>query len=83
MFGPRTAQSKLVREVATQRPGDEEQSLAILDRFTELPVRAGEEWWAPDFEPVRLEPARSQHRVPAIATQLAFQLARTDRSNRA
>src|SRR5712664_1711798 len=83
MLGARAAQSELVGEVAAQRAGDEEQSFAVLNRFAELPVGAGEEGRAPRLELIRLETARKHHRMPPIATELALQLSRTDRRHRA
>src|SRR5205807_10561238 len=47
--------------------------------LSELPVSAREKWWAPRFELIGFEATREQHRVPPIATELAFELARTDR----
>src|SRR5256886_12650643 len=79
VLGAGAAKPELIGQVAAQRAGDEEKRLAILDRLSELPVCAREKWWAPRFELIWFEATRQQHRVPPIAAQLAFQLARTDR----
>src|SRR5439155_17062115 len=79
MFGPRAAKAQLFREVAAQRPGDKQQSLAVLDRFAELAVHARKERRLPCHELIGLEASREQDSVPSVATELAFQLTRTDR----
>src|SRR5207249_6688784 len=79
VLGTGAAQPQLIGEVAAQSARDEEKRLTILDRLSELPVRAREKWWAPVFKLIWFEATREQHRVPPIATQLAFELARTDR----
>src|SRR2546422_3918570 len=73
------AKPELIGEVAAQRAGDEQQRLTILNRLSELPVRAREKWWTPRFELIGFEASCGQHGVPPIATQLAFELARTYR----
>ena len=78
MFGPRAAKAQLFRKVAAQRPGDEQQSLAVLDRFAELAVRARKERRLPCHELIGLDASREQDSVPSVATELAFQLTRTD-----
>src|SRR5438094_9195040 len=83
VLGTGGAEPELMGQVAAQRAGDEEKRLAILDRLSELPVCAREKWWAPRFELIGFEALREQHRVPPIATELAFELARTDRRDRA
>src|SRR5947199_5867378 len=76
------SQPKLICKVPAQRARDEEQGLAILDRRLELPVRAREHRRLPRRQLIRLEPACEQHRASAFATQLALELARSDRRNR-
>src|SRR5205814_10233120 len=78
MLGPRAAKAQLFRKVAAQRPGDEQQSLAVLDRFAELAVRARKERRLPCHELIGLDASREQDSVPSVATELAFQLTRTD-----
>src|SRR5438105_11053840 len=92
VLGAGAAKPELIGQVAAQREAllfvaralcsdlaDEEKRLAILDWLSELPVCAREKWWAPRFELIWFEATRQQHRVPPIPTQLAFELARTDR----
>src|SRR5437879_8292770 len=83
VLGACAAQPQLIGEVAAQRAGDEEKRLAILDRLSELPVHAREKWWAPRFELIWFEASREQRRVPPIATEMAFELARAASSHRA
>jgi hypothetical protein len=83
MLGTGAAQPELIGQVAAQRAGDEQQRFTILDRLSELPVRAREKWWTPRFELIGFEASREQHGVPPIASELAFELARTDRRDRA
>src|SRR5437867_4161648 len=61
---------------------DEEQGLAILNRRLELPVGAREHRRLPWRQLIGLEPACEQHGASAFATQLALELARSDRRNR-
>src|SRR5579859_620385 len=83
LLGAGTAQAQLLRQVSAQRAGDEEQRLAILDRRLELPVRAREHRRLPGRQLIGLEPAREQHRASAFTAQLALELARSDRRDRA
>ncbi len=83
LFRTRAAQSQLFGEVAAQRARDEEHCLAIFDRLFELSMSAGKERRAPWRQLIRLEATREQDRMPAIATELALQLARADRRHRA
>ncbi len=77
------SQSKLICKVPAQRARDEEQGFAILDRRLELPVRASEHRRLPRRQLIRLEPACEQHRALAFAPELALELARPDRRDRA
>src|SRR5437868_13566757 len=79
----RAAQPQLIRQVTAQCAGDEQERLTILNRLSELPVCAREEWWTPRFELIGFEASREQHGVPPVATELAFELARTNRRHRA
>src|SRR5207237_4825627 len=83
VLGAGATQTKLVRQVAAQPAGDEEERLAVFDRFFELPVGAGEQGWTPCVELIGFETARELHGVASVATQLALQLSRTDRRDRA
>src|SRR5438094_7729066 len=83
VLGTGAAQPQLIGEVAAQRAGDEEKRLALLARLSELPVCAREKWWAPRFELIGFAALREQPRVLPIATELAFELARTYRRDRA
>jgi hypothetical protein len=83
LFGAGAAQAELTGEVAAERAGDKEQSLAVFDRWIELAVGAGEQWRAPWRELIRLEAAREQDRMPPGAAELALQLALTDGRHRA
>src|SRR5260370_11462873 len=78
-----TAQSELLGEVTAQRARDEEKGLTILDRRLELPVRAREHRRLPRRQLIGLEPACEQHCAPALAAQLALELAGSDRRDRA
>jgi hypothetical protein len=82
VLGSRTTKPQLIRQVGAQRTSDEEQCLAIANWFTELPVRARERRRLPRLEQIRLVTTREQNRVPSVATQLAFQLTRSDRRHR-
>ena len=82
LLGARTAQSQLVSQVSTERARDEQQRLAVFDRLIELPMRAREEWWVPRHELIGLQPPREEHRMPAIAPELALELSRADRRHR-
>jgi hypothetical protein len=75
VLGTGAAQAELIGEVAAQSASDEEQSLAVLDWWLELAMRAGELRWAPPGELVRLEAAREQDHMSPGATELALQLA--------
>src|ERR1700693_6193807 len=60
VLGAGAAQAELTREVAAERAGDKEQSLAVFDRRLELAMRARELRWQPRSELVRLVAAREQ-----------------------
>src|SRR5258708_36343857 len=83
LFRTRAAQSQLCGEVAAQRARDEQHCLAVFDRLVELPMSACEKRRAPWRQLVGLEASREQDRMPSLATELAFQLARADRRHRA
>jgi hypothetical protein len=82
LLGARTAKPHLVCEVTAQSAGDKEQRFAIFDRIIELAMRAREEWGMPWRELVRFQPARKEDSMPAVASELALQLARADRRHR-
>jgi hypothetical protein len=81
LLGARAAQAQLGGEVVAQRSRDEQQSLAVFDRWIELPVDAGEKRRTPWHQLIRLESSREQDRMTSIATELALQLARADCSH--
>ena len=83
MLGAGTAQAELIGKVAAERSGDEEQSLAVLDWWLELAMRAGELRWSPRRELIRLEAAREEDGVPPRASELALQLALAESCHRA
>src|SRR2546427_9530653 len=83
VLGAGAAQPQLIGQVAAQSARDEEKRLTILNRLSELPVRAREKWWTPRFELIGFEASREQHGVPPIASELAFELARANRRDRA
>ena len=82
VLGPRAAQAELAGEVAAQRSGDEQQSLAVFHRWLELAVGAGEEWWAPWHQLIGLVAAREQDRMASLAAELALQLPRSEGRHR-
>jgi hypothetical protein len=75
---PRASKAELPCEVVAQRAGDEEQRLAVFDRRLELAMRAGEHRRTPRVELVGLETACKKHRIPAVSSELALELARAD-----
>src|SRR5258706_2851851 len=83
LLGAGAAQSELLGEVSAQRARDEEQGLAVLDRRLELAVRTREHRRLPRRQLIGFEPACEQHCAPALAAQLALELARSERRDRA
>src|SRR6476660_9452349 len=83
VLGARAAEAELAREVAAERAGDEEQSLAVFDRRLELAMRARELRRQPRCELIRLEASRQQDRMSPGAAELALQLALAEGGHRA
>src|ERR1035437_7824540 len=83
VLGAGAAEAELTGKVAAERACDEEQCLAVFDRWIELAMGAGEQRRAPRREQIRLEAAREQDRMPTGAAELALQLALTEGRHRA
>src|SRR5712692_5927670 len=82
VLGARTANAELNSQVVAERAGDEEQRLAIFNRWLELAMRAREHRRTPRVELVRLEAAREKHCMPAHSSKLTLELARADGRDR-
>jgi len=82
MLGARAAKSELFGQVRAESASDEEQCFAITDRLPELAVGAGEHRRPPCLELIRLLASREKDGVPAVTSQLAFELARPYRRDR-
>jgi hypothetical protein len=83
VLGACAAQSELAGKVAAECASDEEESLAILNRWLELAMCAGELGWLPRRELIRLEAARELDRMSPGAAELALQLALAEGRHRA
>src|ERR1700680_4470211 len=83
VLGAGAAQAEIFSEVAAERAGDKEKSLAVFDRWLELAMGAREQRRAPWRELIRLESAREQDRMPAGAAELALELTWPERRHRA
>src|SRR5450759_5312461 len=83
VLGAGAAEAELSGKVAAERAGDEEQGLAVFDRWIELAMGAREQGRAPWRERVRLHAARQEHRVSPGAAELALQLTLPEGGHRA